>query len=127
MSRLRLLFVLSLVILAGVFIAAIYFIPVDDSYTESKRAQIIEGENEWILQYDIINHGERESKYTIYVTVDGAAYSDSTVVKPGKSYTYIHHIYPQQLEEGKVTFALYEEGKVKPVEQVTYYIDLDSR
>ena len=125
MFRLRLLFVLSLVILAGVFIAAIYFIPADDSYTESKRAQIIERENEWILQYDIINNQEREIKYTIYVTVDNTAYSDSTVVKPGKTYTYIHHIYPQQLAEGKVTFALYEEGKVKPVEQVTYYIDLD--
>ncbi len=125
MSRLRLIFVLSLVVLAGVFIAIIYFIPSGQSYVESKRAQIIEGENEWILQYDIINDEERDIKYTIFITVDDVVYKDSTVVKPGKTYTYIHHIYPQQLGEGKVTFALYEVGKAKPIEQVTYYIDFD--
>ena len=102
-----------------------YFIPSGQSYTESKRAQIIQGENEWILQYDIINGGKRDLKYTIYVTVDNVAYSDSTVVKPGKRYTYIHHIYPHQLEEGKVTFVLYEEDKATPVEQVTYHIDFN--
>ncbi len=125
MSRLRLIFVLSLVILAGVFIATIYFIPSGQSYIESKRAQIIDGGNEWILQYDIINGEQRDIKYTIFVTVDDAVYKDSTVVKPGKTYTYIHHIYPQQLEEGKVTFALYEDGKAEPIEQVTCYIDFD--
>lgn len=125
MSRLRLIFVLSLVILAGVFIATIYFIPSGQSYTESKRAQIIDGGNEWILQYDIINNEQRDIKYTIFVTVDDAVYKDSTVVKPGKAYTYIHHIYPQQLDEGKVTFALYEGDKAEPVEQATYYIGSD--
>ena len=125
LSKLRLIFVLSLIILAGVFIATVYFIPSSQSDTESKRVQIIEGENEWILQYDIINNEERDTKYTIYVTIDDAVYKDSTMVKPGKRYTYIHHIYPQQLVKGMVTFALYEEGKAKPVEQATYYIDLD--
>jgi len=123
LSRLRLIFVLSLVVLAGVFIAIIYFIPSGQSYVESKRAQIIEGENEWILQYDIINDEERDIKYTIFVTVDDAIYKDSTVVQQGKTYTYIHHIYPQQLKKGKITFALYEGGKAEPVEQITYYID----
>ena len=125
LSKLRLIFVLSLIILAGVFIATVYFIPSSQSDTESKRVQIIQGENEWILQYDIINNEERDTKYTIYVTVDDAVYKDSTMVKPGKRYTYIHHIYPQQLVKGMVTLALYEEGKAKPVEQATYYIDLD--
>ena len=125
LSKLRLIFVLSLIILAGVFIATVYFIPSSQSDAESKRVQIIQGENEWILQYDIINNEERDTKYTIYVTVDDAVYKDSTMVKPGKRYTYIHHIYPQQLVKGMVTFALYEEGKAKPVEQATYYIDLD--
>jgi hypothetical protein len=124
-SKLRLIFVLSLIILAGVFIATVYFIPSSQSDTESRRVQIIQGENEWILQYDIINNEERDTKYTIYVTVDDAVYKDSTMVKPGKRYTYIHHIYPQQLVKGMVTLALYEEGEAKPVEQATYYIDLD--
>lgn len=125
MCRLRLIFVLSLVILAGVFISIIYFIPSGQSYPDSKRAQIIVGDNEWILQYDIINNEKRDIKYIINITVDDAVYRDSTVVKPGKVYTYIHHIYPQQLKEGEVTFALYEEGKAEPIEQVTYYIDYE--
>lgn len=125
LPRLRLIFILSLVILAGVFISTIYFIPSGQNHTESKRAQIIEGENEWILQYDIVNSQERDIEYTILVTVDDAVYTDSTVVKPRNTYTYIHHIDPQQLEEGKVTVALYEEGKTKPIEEVTYHIDLD--
>ncbi len=116
---------LSLIILAGVFISTIYFIPLGQNYTESKRAQIIEGEDQWILQYDIINNEDRDIKYIIYVTVDDAVYTDRAVVKQGKTYTYIHRIYQRQLEEGKVTFALYEEGIAKPIEQVTYYIDFD--
>jgi len=103
----------------------VYLIPSGQSYTESKRVQIIEGENEWILQCDIINDEERDIEYIIHVTVDDAIYKDSTVVKPGKTYTYIHHIYPQQLDEGKVTFALYEGEKAEPVEEATYYISND--
>lgn len=122
MSKLKLIFVLSLVALAGVFILTLLLIPSGQGYPESQRAQIIQADNEWILQYDIINNQERDIKYTIYITIDDAAYTDSTVVKSGKTYTYIHHIYPQQLAEGKVTFTLYKDGQAEPVEQATYYI-----
>ena len=125
MSRLRLIFILSLIVLVGIFISVIYFIPAGQDYTETKRVQIIEGENEWILQCDITNNEEKDIKYTILVTVDDAVRKDSTVVKPGQTYTYIHHIYPQQLDEGKIAFALYEEGKTEPVEQATYYVKSD--
>ncbi len=123
MSKLRLVFLLSLFILAGVFIATLYLVPSGTSYPESRRAQIIDAGDEWILQYDIDNNGERDINYTIQVTIDGVVYTDSTLVKPGKTYSYIHHIYPEQLAEGKVTVALYEEGQVEPVDQATYYID----
>ena len=122
MSRLRLTFVLSLIILAGVFISIIYLIPSGQDDIESNKAQVIEEEGRWILQYDIINNEDKDIYYTIYVTVDDAVYKDSTIVKQGKKYTYIRHIYPEHLEEGKVTFILYEEGKTEPIEEVTYYI-----
>lgn len=86
---------------------------------------MIEGENEWILQCDITNGEDRDIKYTIFLTVDGAVRQDNALVQPGKTYTYTHHIYPHQLGEGKVTLALYEEGKAEPVEQATYYISSD--
>src|SRR4030065_339847 len=100
-----------------------YFIPAKEGYTESRRAGIIAGDNEWILQYDIINAEPRDINYTIFVTIDNAVYRDSTMVKAGKAYTYIHHIASQQLEQGKVIFSLYEEGKAEPIEYTTYYID----
>ena len=102
-----------------------YLIPSGQDDTESNKAQIIEEEERWILQYDIINNEDKDINYTIYVTIDGVVYTDSTVVKQGKTYTYIHHIYPQQLTEGKVTFALYEENKAEPIEQATYYLSLE--
>ena len=125
MTKLRLIFVTSFIILAGISISTIYFLPNSQHYTESRRVQIIEGENEWILQCDIINNEDIDIEYIINVTVDDAVYKDSIVVKPGKAYTYIHHIYPEQLREGMVIFTLYERDKVEPVEQATYYLDYD--
>ena len=122
MFRLRLIFILSLIVLAGLFVSIVYFLPSREGYTETKRVHIIEAENEWILQCDIINSEDRDTEYTIVVTIDGIVYTDSTVVKPGKSYTYIHHIYPQQVQEGKVTLALYQEGKTEPIEQTTFHL-----
>ncbi len=125
LSRLRLTFILSLIILAGIFISVIYLIPSGQSYTESKRVQIIKGENEWILQCNITNDEERDISYKIFITVDDTIRKDSVVIQQGKTYTYTHHIYLQQLDKGKVTFALYEGGKAEPVEQATYYIGSD--
>jgi uncharacterized membrane protein len=120
--RLRLIFILSLIVLAGLFVSIVYFLPSREDYTETKRVHIIEAENEWILQCDIINREDRDIEYTIVVTVDDIVYTDGTVVKPGKSYTYIHHIYPQQVQEGEVSFALYQEGKSEPIEQATFHL-----
>jgi len=123
--KLRWVFVLSLVILAGVFLTTLYLIPSGKSYPETYAIQIIDAGDEWILQCDIINNEERDIEYSIHVAIDGKVYRDSTVVKQGKAYTYIHHVYPRQLVEGKVSFALYVEGKEEPVERATYYIDLE--
>lgn len=109
-------------ILTGVFIFTLYFLPREENYNETRSGQIIEGENEWILQYNITNSESKDIKYTITVNVDGKVYEDSTTIKQGKTYTYIHHIYPQELTEGKVTFILYKEGSKEPVEQTTYLI-----
>jgi hypothetical protein len=109
--------------LAVVFVAVTYFFYNGTSYNESRRAQIITGENEWILQYDIFNHEDRDIAYTINVTVDGSFSQDTVVIRSGKAYTYIHHVYPYQLEAGEVTLALYEEGQANPVDQFTSYID----
>ena len=125
MSRLRLVFIFSVIILVAVSVATIFIIPPSQGFSESKRVHIIEGETEWILQCDLFNHQAEAITYDIHVTVDDAIYRDSTVVLPGKAYTYIHHIYPQQLNEGMVTLALYQNNSTRPVERATYYLNTD--
>ncbi len=122
----RIVFIISLIILSGAFISTFFFIPQQQGYTESERAKIIAGKNELILQYDIVNEQEKDIKYTIFINVDNVTYTDSVVVKPLKTYNYIHHINRQQLEEGRVTSALYEEDRSDPIEQISYYISSSS-
>jgi hypothetical protein len=122
LSKLRLIFILSLVILAGVFLAILYFIPSIRSYPEPYTIQVIDGDEEWILQCDIINNEASNIEYGIIVTVDNQTYQDSTVVRPGKAYTYIHHVYRNQLAEGKVTFALYRDGQKVPIKTASFNI-----
>jgi hypothetical protein len=125
LSKFRLVFILSLVILAGVLVAILYFIPSIRSYPEPYTLQVIDGDEEWILQCDIRNTEERDIEYSITVTVDDRTYQDSTVVRPGKVYTYIHHVYPHQLAEGKVTFALYQDSQEAPIKTATFHIPVD--
>ncbi len=125
LSGLRLIFLLSIVILAAVFIAIIYLIPSELNYAESKNIQIIDGQEQWILQYDIVNDQQNDISYTIEVTIDGIVFTDSAVVEPGKTYTYIRHIDPGQVSTGEVSLTLYQGEMATPVEQVTYYFDLN--
>lgn len=124
-AKLRFIFILSVVILAGVFIATFSLIPASNTSKESKRIQIIEGENEWILQYDIFNNEERDIAYTILITANGDTYSDSTVVESGGKYTYIQHLSRQQLGDGAVTLAVYEDGRQEPIEEASYQVVLN--
>ena len=125
LSRLRLVFIFSVIILVAVSVATFFFIPPSQGLTESKRVHIIEGEEEWILQCNLINRQEKATGYDIHVTVDDEIYRDITVILPGKTYTYIRHIYPRQLDNGVVTFTLYQDNSTQPIEQATYYLKPD--
>lgn len=124
MPRLRLLLVFSLLALAGAFVTTLFvFFPSGSSYTALKKARIIQGQDEWILQYDITNEGDRDAKYTIQVSVGGTMYQDSATIKAGKTYTYIRHLSTNKLREGRVDFHVYEEGKSEPIVEDAYYVD----
>lgn len=123
MSRLRSVFIISLIILAAIFISTMLFIPSGQNLEESNRVQIIKGDEEWILQCDITNNQGRDINYVFSVVVDDVVHQDSTMVEQGQTYTFIHHIYPEQLVAGEVTFTLREKGKAEPIEQVVYNIE----
>ena len=123
MSRLKIVYILSLVIL-GVLIAVTVFRPVavGGEYSEVQRAQLLEREDQWIIQFDIINHEGKDTNYTITVMIDGKQYNESVLIPAGRTFIYIAHISPDTASDDIVRFAIYKEGEATPLEEATYYL-----
>jgi len=123
MLRTRIIYILSLVIL-GVLIAGAVSRPmvISGEYSEMQREHLIKVGDQWIIKFDIINHEGKDTSYTIKVVVDGKQYNQPVLIKSGGTFTAIHHIYPDKLTNGEVSFAVYKEGEETPIEQATYYL-----
>jgi len=91
-------------------------------YSTVQRVQLLEAENKWIIQFDLINHEGRDQNYTITVVVDGKQYNESVLIQDRRMFTYIHHFYRDRLTNNEVKFAVYKEGEATPLEEVTYYL-----
>ena len=125
MSKLRIFYILSLVIL-GLLLVSTVFRPMATSggYSEVSREQLLQAEDEWIVQFDIINREGKDQRYTIGVSVDvDKPYKENVLIPDGRMFTYIHHIYKHQITEGEVSFVLYKEGEDTPFEEITYYLE----
>ena len=123
MPKIRIIYIVSLVIL-GVLVAFTVFRPMatGEEYSEVQRAQLLEREDQWIIEFDIINREGKDMSYTIKVVSDGKSYTESILVRDGGMFTYIHHFYPERLTKKEVSFAVYREGESTPIEQATYYL-----
>ena len=123
MPKLRIIYIVSLVIL-GVLVAFTVFRPMatGEEYSEVQRAQLLEREDQWIIEFDIINQEGKDTSYTIKVLTDGKLYTESVLIKDEGMFTYIHHFYPDRLTNNEVRFAVYKEGESTPVEQATYFL-----
>ena len=126
MSRLKIVYILSLVIL-GVLVVFTVFQPmaVGGKYSTVGRAHLLQGEDQCIIEFHIFNHEGRDQNYTITAVVDGEQYNESVLIRDGRIFTYIHHIYPDRVTEGHVSFAICKEGEETPFKQVTYCICSD--
>ncbi len=123
MSKLRILYILSLVLL-GVLIGFTVFKPMatDEKYSEVVREQLLQAEDEWIIQFDIMNHEDRDISYDIEVSIDNKLYKQPVLILDGRKFTYIHHIRCDMVGDGDIGFAIYKEGETEPFKQVTYYL-----
>jgi len=122
-SKFKLIYIASLVIL-GVLTVFTVFQPmaIGGGYSEVQRAQLLERDDQWIIEFDIINQEEKDTSYTIQVLADGKPYTESVLIRDEGMFTYIHHFYPDRLTNNEVNFAVYKEGESTPVEQATYYL-----
>ncbi len=124
MSKLRITYIVSLVILA-VLIAFTVFQPLatGGKYSEVQKEQLLQTESEWIIQFDIINHEGRDQTYIINAQVGDELFNEKVLIRDGRRFSYIHNIRRDMITDRNVTFAIYKEGEVTPFEQATYYLE----
>ncbi len=122
--KFRFIYIASLVVL-GVLIAFSIFRPMvtGGEYSEVQRAQLLEREDQWIIEFDIINQEGEDTSYTIKVITDGKQYVESVLIRDGGMFTYLHHFYPDRLTKNEVGFVVYKEGESVPIEQATYFLE----
>ena len=127
MSKLRIIFVASLLIL-GVLLAFTVFRPMvsEQKFETLTRESIIQGEDEWIIQIDIINKEGEDTNYIINWSTGGETYySERVSLRIDRGFTNIHHVYPETVREGEINLTIYKEGEPTPFEQSTYYVRFD--
>ena len=119
--KLRIFYIVSLIILGVLSIVAIKYTATSSSiYGEVVREQLLETDDEWIIQLDITNRENRDASYIINTEVGGQTLFDSVTLKSGKMYSYIYHIY-KNLNRDEATLTLFKDGGQSPSEQVTYH------
>jgi hypothetical protein len=123
MSRLKIAYILSLAIL-GVLITFTVFRPVamGGEYSEVQRAQLLEKEDRWIIEFHIFSHEAEDTNYDISVLVDEEQCVESIRLRPGELFKYIHHIYRDEPEGKDVAVSIYKQGEAIPFEKMTYYL-----
>lgn len=123
MSRLRIIYIATLVILT-VLIAFTVFRPMATGgpYSEVQKAQLLETESEWIVQLVIINHEGKDQNYTINALVGERLYTESVLIRDGRMFSYIHHIPRHMITDGDASFTIYQEDETTPLEEVTYQL-----
>ena len=123
MSKLRIFYIVSLVILGVLVFNLLRPMATGGNYSEVSREHLLRTEDKYIVEFNIMNHEGEDKSYTINVLIDGKLYSEDVLILDGKLFTYSHHIYPDRITEGNVRFAIYKEGEAVPFEEITYYLN----
>lgn len=122
MTRLRIIYILSLILMAVLLVYAVYKpMTSEEKRSTIARESIIETESEWIIQFDIINREASDANYTINWSTGDVAYSESVAIKNGGVFTYIQHIYPHMAKKGSVSLVIYKKGESEPLIKRDFY------
>ena len=124
MPKLRIFFVISLVLL-GVILVFTVFRPIatGGEYSEVQMASLLEKEDQWIIELHIINHEGEDTSYTINVLVDEELCTQDFSLEPEGLFKYVHHIYKGKLRNEEVPVAVYKQGEDTPLEETIYYLE----
>ena len=127
MSKLSIIFVASLVILGGLLVFTVFRpMAAGEKFSALTRESIIQAEDEWIIQVSIINREGLATSYIIEWSTGGETYNSKKVlIKNGRTFTNIHHVYPDTVKAGKIQLTIYKAGETTPFEESTYHIHFD--
>ena len=126
MSKLRIIYILSIVAL-GVLVVFTVFKPMtsEEKFSEVTRESVIKQEDKWIIEISLINREGKIANYIINWTTGDNTYSERVAIKDGRVFTYIHYVYPDAVIDGEVKLEIYKEGETIPFEETTYYVNFN--
>jgi hypothetical protein len=122
-TKLQVFYIISLLILATLFVLAIFKpFASGSNYTQVSRQSLLQTQDEWIFQFDILNHEGHVVRYTIHFLFGGQDFHETFIVRDGGKFTYIHHIKKEDAGSGSVEYKLYKENSSEPIEEGSYYL-----
>ena len=123
LPKLKIFYIISLVILS-VLVVVIVFQPLGKSSgsSEVQREQLLQTENEWIIQVDILNREGKRQDYMIKVLNDDKEYTEDVSIGDGRIFSFIHHIQREETGGSDINLAVYTQGDDEPIEQIVYHL-----
>ncbi|MFH1775364.1 MAG: hypothetical protein ABH839_01715 [Chloroflexota bacterium] len=123
MPKLRIIYIIALGVLAVLVVFTVFRPMVSKGkYSEVQREQLLETDDEWIIQFVIINREGEINKYIINTLVGGTQSTESVSLDDGQSFTYIRHIRRDRAGDGNVSFTIYKENEETPIKRVSYHL-----
>jgi len=123
MSKVNIFYIISLMILVVLIgIIAFQSVTADINYSTVTRESLLQTNDGYIVEFDIINHEGEDMNYTIDVLTGDTRYTDDILVLAGRIFTYGHIVYPDRIGDGDVIFTIYKEGEDTPFEEITYHL-----
>lgn len=123
-SRASLFYIFSLIVL-GVLAALVLFRPlvIGQEYSTVQKEQLLKTKDGWIIQFNLVNQEQKDTRYRISFTVDeGTPYEEKILVPVAGIYTYTHHIGAERINQGKVQMIIYRDEETTPLEKTVYYL-----
>ncbi len=91
------------------------------SLNQSVKSVLVRQGGEFTVVLDINNNEPSARNYTISVLAGRMRREEHVYVGTGRTFTYMHHIYPP-LEDKRVNVSVYREDEPVPVSKYTYVI-----
>ena len=124
MSKVRFAYIASLIALAVLVVFTVFRpMTTSEEYTEVQREQMLKTEDQWIVQFDVINHEGTEQNYTIKFLDNATQYSEDVSIREDGMFTYIHRISRKMTGNNDATFAIYKNNEAEPFKIVKYYLN----